>query len=297
MAVTSIPDPWSTATAYPSSPLYSTAATPAALSPDAGESFQNRVLNKARALKDRIGAGTGKLNERVGNRPVGRYATLGAAGLGAATTAAGGDVLGAVGELGGGLAGGAIASTMFRGAMAAPGALGLAARVGIPLAGTLLGGGVGKAVVGGAAGAIGAKAEEPGANPMYIPGTNIPLNQAAQLENLRDRDLAYQLKASKSQSEQDLQINRQYMADARNDEILRAKAMMPLQEQINRSNLVNAQAMLASQTAAYQQLGRTAGMFKLAQGAQAETGATLRTAISNNPYLGATLSAPNISFG
>lgn len=269
-------------------------------SADGGVAFQERFLNPLRNAKEKIGTKAAALAERVGNRPVGRYATLGAAGLGAATTAAGGDVLGAVGELGGGLAGGAIASTMFRGAMAAPGALGLAARVGIPLAGTLLGGGVGKAVVGGAAnavGAVGAKAQEPGANPMYIPGTNIPLNQAAQLENLRDRDLAYQLKASKSQSEQDLQINRQYMADARNDELLRAKAIIPLQEQINRSNLVNAQAMLASQTSAYQQLGRTAGMFKLAQGAQAETGATLRTAISNNPYIGATLSAPNISFG
>jgi hypothetical protein len=60
---------------------------------------------------------------------------------------------------------------------------------------------------------------------------------------------------------------------------------------------VNAQAMLASQTSAYQQLGRQAGMFNLARGAQAETGATLRTAISNNPYVGATLSAPSISFG
>jgi len=68
-------------------------------------------------------------------------------------------------------------------------------------------------------------------------------------------------------------------------------------ERIQRNNLVNAQAMLASQTAAYQALGRQAGMFKLAQGAQEQSGATLRTAISQNPYMGATLSAPSISFG
>jgi hypothetical protein len=61
--------------------------------------------------------------------------------------------------------------------------------------------------------------------------------------------------------------------------------------------LVNAQAMLASQTAASQALGRQAGMFKLAQGAQAETGATLRQAISTNPYMNSVMQAPSISFG
>jgi hypothetical protein len=75
------------------------------------------------------------------------------------------------------------------------------------------------------------------------------------------------------------------------------KAMVPLQEQINRSNLVNAQAKLASEGAIYQALGRQAGQYKLAGIDRTETGATLRTAISQNPYMGATLSAPSISFG
>lgn len=256
---------------------------------------------KAKALAaqgPRIQAGM----ERASKMPLGRYATLGAAGLGAATTAAGGDIIGGLGELAGGLAGGAVgqmgAGAVLKAAGAAiPGPLGVGLKIGLPLAGAMFGGGIGKTVAGGLTGAVKAKTEEPGAEPMYIPGTNIPLNQSAQYENLRNRDLAYQVKASKTLGEQDLELNRQYLTDARNDELLRQKAMLPLMEQINRSNLINAQAMLASQTAAHQQLGRQAGMFKLAGGAQAEAGATLRTAISQNPYLGATLSAPNISFG
>jgi len=61
--------------------------------------------------------------------------------------------------------------------------------------------------------------------------------------------------------------------------------------------LVNAQAKLASEGSMYQALGRQAGMFKLAQGAQAETGATLRQAISTNPYMNSVMQAPSISFG
>ncbi len=242
---------------------------------------------------NRVAGGAAQAAGRFSALPLARSTALGTAGLLGYQQLAQGNPLGAVAETAGALGGGAVASVLGRGLMAVPGPVGVAARIGIPLAGSLLGGGL----MGGITGAAKAKAEEPGAEPMYIPGTNIPLNQSAQYENLRNRDLAYNLKASKSQAEQDLVLNRQYMADARNDEVLRTKALIPLQEQINRSNLVNAQAMLASQTAAYQQLGRQAGMFKLASGAQAETGATLRTAISNNPYLGATLSAPNINFG
>jgi len=242
---------------------------------------------------NQVAGGAAQMAGKFSSLPLARTAAIGTAGLLGAQQLAQGNPLGAVAETAGALGGGAVASALGAGLMATPGAVGIAARIGIPLAGSLIGGGL----MGGITGAAKAKAEEPGAEPMYIPGTNIPLNQSAQYENLRNRDLAYNLKASKSQAEQDLTINRQYLADARNDQILREKAMIPLQEQINRSNLVNAQAMLASQTSAYQQLGRQAGMFKLASGAQAETGATLRTAISNNPYLGATLSAPNINFG
>ncbi len=285
-----IPDPWSTAPVGATG-QYSNILPSAA---DKGAGFQERLLNRLRGAKQAVATAAPGVAASVGAAPLGRYTTLGTAGLMGAQQLAQGNPLGAVAEAGGGLLGGAAVTGLAgKVAGALPGPLGAVARIGIPLAGSIFGG----QLAGGLVGAAKAETEKPTAEPLYIPGTTIPLNQSAQYENVRNRDLAYQLRASKASGEQELQLNRQYMADARNDEILRQKAMLPLQEQINRSNLVNAQAMLASQTAAYQQLGRTAGMFKLAQGAQAETGATLRTAISQNPYIGATLSAPSISFG
>jgi len=43
-------------------------------------------------------------------------------------------------------------------------------------------------------------------------------------------------------------------------------------------------------------LGTVATAGKLATGAQAQTGATMRTMLSNNPYSGSVMQAPNISF-
>ena len=228
-------------------------------------------------------------SQALEKKPLGRMSTLGAAGVMATGKAMQGDLMGALSQGLGGLGGGAAASALVS---KIPGPLGVAARIGAPIVGAIAGGNMLEAITGG----LGAKAQET-SEPMYIPGTNIPVNQAGQYENLRNRDLAYNLKASKATGDLELTQNRQLMDDQIKAEILRNKALLPLQEQINRSNMINAQSMLASQTSAYQALGRQAGQFKLAQGAQAEAGATLRTAISQNPYMGATLSAPSISFG
>jgi hypothetical protein len=222
-------------------------------------------------------------------KPLGRMSTLGTAGLMATGQAMQGDVMGALSQGIGGLGGGAVASALVS---KIPGPLGVAARIGAPIVGALAGGNMLEAITGG----LGAKAQET-TEPIYLPGTNIPINQAGQLENIRNRDLAYQLKAGKSLGDQELAQNRQLMTDMVNIETQMQKAMLPIQEQINRSNLINAQSMLASQTASYQAMGRQAGMFKLAQGSQAETGATLRQAISTNPYMNSVMQAPSINFG
>jgi hypothetical protein len=52
-----------------------------------------------------------------------------------------------------------------------------------------------------------------------------------------------------------------------------------------------------TQTSNYAMLGTVATAGKLATGAQAEAGATMRTMLSNNPYAGSVMQAPNISFG
>jgi hypothetical protein len=44
-------------------------------------------------------------------------------------------------------------------------------------------------------------------------------------------------------------------------------------------------------------LGTVATAGKLATGAQEQAGATMRTMLSNNPYAGSVMQAPNISFG
>jgi len=166
------------------------------------------------------------------------------------------------------------------------------------LAPSLIGGGVQQGVAGLVGG--GKKAAEEAAGSVSGPDISvlgIPLTEAARIKQTRERDLAFQQQSMNALGTTQLGLDRQTLQMNREDEVLRNKAMMPLMERIQRNNLVNAQAMLASQTASYQALGRQAGMFKLAQGAQAESGATLRTAISQNPYLGATLSAPSINFG
>ena len=92
-------------------------------------------------------------------------------------------------------------------------------------------------------------------------------------------------------------LNKELLGYMMTQEVEQQKAMLPLMERLQRGQLTNAQSMLASQTAAYQQLGRQATMSKLAIGGQQERGATMRTALSQNPYMGSVLQAPNISFG
>lgn len=283
------PDPWTTGALPKSSPLFNELA---GVNPGVLDRMRSSVESRLQGLgpmatefKTKARAASAGLEKRH----LGRMSTLGTAGLMATGQAMQGDIMGALSQGLGGLGGGAAASAMVR---KIPGPFGVAARIGAPIIGAIAGGNMLEAITGG----LGTKSQET-SEPIYIPGTNIPINQSGQYENLRNRNLAYNLRASKATGDLELTQNRQLMDDQIKAEILRNKAMLPLQEQINRSNMINAQSMLASQTSAYQAMGRQAGQYKLAQGAQAETGATLRTAISQNPYMGATLSAPSISFG
>ena len=222
--------------------------------------------------------------------------------LGGVGTLLSGDPLGAAIStpigVGAGMAANVAVNALTQGMMAGPPPMKLAGMGLRFLAPSLIGGGVQQGVAGLVGG--GKKAAEEAAGSVSGPDISvlgIPLTEAARIKQTRERDLAFQQQSMNALGTTQLGLDRQTLQMNREDEVLRNKAMMPLMERIQRNNLVNAQAMLASQTASYQALGRQAGMFKLAQGAQAESGATLRTAISQNPYLGATLSAPSISFG
>ena len=284
-------DPWASGILPKSSPLFN---TPAGVNPGVLESMRSSIESRLQGLGQMATEFKTKANAAatgLEKRPLGRMSTLGTAGLMATGQAMQGDVMGALSQGIGGLGGGAAASALVNN-LKLPGMLGVAARIGAPVIGAMAGGNMLEAITGG----LGAKAQET-SEPRYIPGTNIPINQSGQYENLRNRNLDYQLRSNKALGEQERALTRQGMQDQLEMKIQLEKAMVPLQEQINRSNLVNAQAKLASEGAMYQALGRQAGQYKLAGIDRTETGATLRTAISQNPYMGATLSAPSISFG
>ena len=72
---------------------------------------------------------------------------------------------------------------------------------------------------------------------------------------------------------------------------------MPLIQKALDNEMVRNQALMNTQTSNYAMLGTIATAGKLATGAQAQTGETMRTMLRNNPYAGSVMQAPNISFG
>ena len=71
---------------------------------------------------------------------------------------------------------------------------------------------------------------------------------------------------------------------------------MPLIQKALDNQMVRQQALMNTQTSNYAMLGTVATAGKLATGAQAQTGETMRTMLRNNPYAGSVMQAPNISF-
>jgi hypothetical protein len=250
---------------------------------------------QAQTAASQAGPMARQVGKGIAARP-GMYGTLGTAAAYAGSQALQGDPMGALagglGSLAGGAGGMGIAS-IASGLLPKP--LGAALRFGLPIVGSLIGGGAAEQ----AAGAFGAKAQEAGQRPGAGPDAEVggvPLTETAATRK--------QLEFARQQQLQDIQqiggaemaLNKELLGYMMTQEVEQQKAMLPLMERLQRSQLTNAQSMLASQTAAYQQMGRQATMGKLAIGGQQERGATMRTALSQNPYMGSVLQAPNISF-
>jgi len=81
-----------------------------------------------------------------------------------------------------------------------------------------------------------------------------------------------------------------------NQRILETQKMMPMINQMKNAELVRQQAINASNTQNYMQMGVVATAGKLALGAQEQAGANLRTAMTANPYANSTMQAPSISY-
>ena len=82
-----------------------------------------------------------------------------------------------------------------------------------------------------------------------------------------------------------------------NQNYLDLQRNIPLIEKMKNNEVVRQQALMNTQGQLQGMLGVLATGGALAQGAQAETGATLRTALTSAPYAGSVLQAPQIRFG
>jgi len=257
------------------------------------------LLNQARRRSIDLGRrGAEKLTTPMGARLAG----LGAPAAFAVSSALQGNLMGGLGELGGGLVGSGLVGGIARGLEERGGTKGKLLGAGVRLMGGLIGGGIGGGLgstVAQAATGLGAKAQEAGQRPGAGPDVEfggVPLTETAATRKQREFDRQQQALDIQRLGGAEMALNKEILGYMMNKEIEQQKAMLPLQERMMRTQLTNAQAMLASQTAAYQQLGRQATMGKLAIGAQQERGATMRTALSQNPYMGSVIQAPNISF-
>lgn len=303
-----IQDPWSSPTTYPSSPLYATAGGASSTPSDGGISFQERLLNKYRQGKEKTKETLEQARTKLGglDTPENRNRMRTAGGIGATAL---GVIPGAIGT--------AQQQGIIPGIASAGAGLGAAALT-APISNAMMkSGNIGLKLAGFGLQALAPAAAQAGVSGMFsagetgkqgaggtdvsIPGTpvtpEVPLSDAARERMQRDRDLAYEQKRTQVLGQAQLGLDKQALMDQNNALVMLQKSLLPIQERTMRNQLVNQQALMNTQSAAYQQLGRQAGMFKLAGQGMAEAGATLRTAISQNPYAGSTIQAPSINFG
>ena len=240
----------------------------------------------------------------VNTRNIGRLGSAGVTGLSAYQQFAANEPTGAIASIAGGLGVGKLASMTARVATAGmPGIGGTIIRAAAPILGSVLGTQLGPAVEGFKNTATGQqtgnKPETKGTEtPAYIPGTNIPLNEAARRyayeTQLMDREFGYskQMLGSEVAAQKDL-IQHQFQ-----QQLQYSKSLDPLVQSGLDKHLVRSQALLNTQGNIDARLGILATQGALAKGAQAEMGAFARTAISTNPYANAaTRQSPNIQFG
>lgn len=244
------------------------------LGPEKAAQFQRGIEN--------IGPQAERVRKGYMAQP-GKYGSIAAATLGTTGQILGGDPLGAVTSIPGALAGGGLGSLA---ANLIPGALKPVAKTVFPLVGGLIGGSATEQAARAGLNYLGAK----------IPGSE---EVAVKSKEERDREFIREQarKDIETQSQADLARDLEYAKAMMPLTIEQEKALMPLREQLMRTQLVNQQALNASNAALYQQMGRSATMGKYVLGAQAEAGATTRTLLSQNPYAGSVLQAPQISFG
>tara|TARA_R100001509_G_C4848913_1_gene209358 strand:+ start:243 stop:1205 length:963 start_codon:yes stop_codon:yes gene_type:complete len=94
-----------------------------------------------------------------------------------------------------------------------------------------------------------------------------------------------------------VQAQLQLSEAAMNQRLTEFQRQIPLINQMKNADLVRQQSLNASNARNFMSMGVVATAGRLAEGAQAQAGENLRTALTANPYANSTLQAPNISFG
>lgn len=197
--------------------------------------------------------------------------------MGAAESASEGRTLEASVTAAGGLGSAAVASQLLKGPLPAK-----LAGVAVGLGGGLISGGLGQM----------AERTKAAATGQEIAGQVSSSAARGRREKDAAADLRIYNRAMDAQTQQLLQLT-----GALNDqEITMMQRQMPLINQMKDRELARNQALMNTMTGNYARLGMLATAGKLATGAQAERGATMRTALQSNPYSGAIMQAPSISF-
>lgn len=188
---------------------------------------------------------------------------------------------------------------------AALGAAALGARVGgVPGAAIgLVGGLLAPAVAQGLGGmAEKAKAETTGEEIAGQPGSSSTSRGQRSKERAEAmKDAAVQAQIAQQYGGAYLQPTLQAIQDLRQNDvdmmIQSEKRVDPILRQRLNEQLARQQALMNTQGQNYAMLGTISTAGQLATGAQQQAGANLRTALTANPYAGATLQAPQINFG
>lgn len=256
---------------------------------DDGQAFQDQVLNRLRGLKTKAGevaSNLGPQAEAVRKgymKKPGVYSTIAATAGTSALQALGGDPLGAITSIPGTLAGGGAGSLL---ANFVPGVGKPIAKAIFPLIGAAIGGSATEEAARAGLNYLGAK----------IPGSE---EVAVKSKEERDRDFIREQarKDIQTQSQADLARDLEYAKVMMPLSLEYEKSLIPIREQLMRTQLVNQQALNASNAALYQQMGRSATMGKYVLGAQEGANRITGTLLSQNPYTGSVLQAPQISFG
>lgn len=245
-----------------------------ALGPERAQQFQQGVEN--------IGPQAEAVRKGYMKRP-GAYSTIAATAGTSALQALSGDPLGAVTSIPGTLAGGG-AGSLLAGLM--PKSIQPIAKAVFPLIGATVGGSASEQAARAGLNYLGAK----------IPGSE---EVSAKSKEERDREFIREQarKDIETQSRADLARDLEYAKAMMPLTIEQEKALMPLRERLMRTQLVNQQAINASNAALAQQLGRSATMSQYVLGQQQTGAAITQTLLSQNPYAGSVLQAPQISFG